>query len=144
VVYLVIFVVYIVNPYFYNKYNIYIIIIRSGCAPSLAAFGSFTMVGVCAVYIYSYVASCMQYVPITCCPSHKRGRSEAGGLCTVHSTPPSPSRAGGWAGVVYAVRHNNNIYYILRTVAYAKPLRSRHVESCTYNTRQVQSLFLGQ
>jgi hypothetical protein len=57
------------------------------------------------------------------------------------STPPSPSRAGGRAGVVYAVRHNYNIYYILRTVAYAKPLRSRHVESCTYNTRQVQSFF---
>ena len=41
--------------------------------PSLAAFGGFTTVGICAVYIYSYVASCMQYIPIAR-PSHKRGR----------------------------------------------------------------------
>ena len=36
-----------------------------------------------SIYIYSYVASCMQYVPIAR-PSHKqRGRSGAGGVrCT--------------------------------------------------------------
>jgi hypothetical protein len=33
------------------------------------------------------------------------------------------------------------IYFIFRTVAYAKPLHSRHVESCLYNTRQVQTFF---
>jgi hypothetical protein len=70
-----------------------------------AAFGGFTTVGVCAVsvYIYSYVASSMQYVPIA------RPCDRGLVVCAVHSTPPSPSRAGGWAEVVYAVRHNNNI-----------------------------------
>ena len=52
-------------------------------------------------------------------------------VCTLHSMPPSPSRVSGWAGVVYAVCHNNNIYYILRTVAYTMLEYVGHV-SYTY------------
>jgi len=96
----------------------------------------------CCICIYLFIRSILYAVRPNRPPLPQKAGA-IGGLvvCAVHSTPPSPSRVGGWAGVVYAVRHNNNIYYILRMVAYAKPLHSRHVESCTYNTRQVQSVF---
>ena len=54
---------------------------------------------------------------------------------------PPQERADGRGSCTPYIIIIANIYYILRTVAYAKPLRSRHVESCTYNTRQVQSIF---
>jgi len=54
-----------------------------------------------SINIYSYVASCMQYVPIAR-PSHKqRGRSGAGGVRGVGSHPSdgvgwgTPQRWGG-------------------------------------------------
>jgi len=99
--------------------------------------------------IYLFICSILYAVRPDRPPLPQAEGAIGGWWCALYirSTPPSPSRAaGGWAGVVYTVRHNNNTNYILTTVAYAaKPLRSRHVESCTYTTRQVQSFFfLGQ
>ena len=56
---------------------------------------------------------------------------------------PSPGGSGG--GRIYdrnkTCRSRSSKTLLRGTAAYWEPLRSLHVESCTYNTRQVQSFF---